>query len=147
MELLVTAPIRIDFLLNACQTAYKTTEFYNYFKEVEKIDFTDEYIDNLKIYKKENKSDNSYDNKEKSNLSIFGIDLLKSSNKVLKNIDDLFILKYFKYIQKFEIKVYDNTVAIVDLRVKLFDFQEYEIFTKNCDNETSALPFSLVSLL
>ena len=60
MELLVTAPIRIDFLLNASQTAYKTTEFYNYFKEVEKIDFTDEYIDNLKIYKKENKSDNSY---------------------------------------------------------------------------------------
>ena len=133
MELLVTAPIRIDFSLNISQKAYKTNEFYDYLEEVNNSKISNENIDNLIIYKKKKITHSSYDDKAKSNLCIFGININNSANTTLKNINDDFISKHFKNIEKFEIKVFDNTVAIIDMRVQLTNLQNYSDFTKDCE--------------
>lgn len=145
MELLVTAPIRFNFSLETSQSAYKTIEFYNYLEEIKKLNFSDDNIDKIIMYKKNKNKNCSYDDKEKTNLSFFGIKIDFVSSSILEKMDDIFISKYFQNIVKSEIKVFDNTIAIIDLRIKLSEIKEYSDFTDNCENKIKLLIENILS--
>ena len=139
MQLLVTAPIRVDFTLNSSQTAFKNDNFFEFWNNVYKKDYKDSNFDSINYYKKTNDTiqKSSYDDSSKTNLAILGFDTLNISNKILNSLksEDKFINSYFNTITKSEIKLYDNTVAIVDLRFKLNSLDNKELdFTNDCEN-------------
>lgn len=148
MELLVTAPIRVEFTLNSSETAFKDDSFFNFWKEIEEKNYNDSKFDTIKYYKSDKNKKTSYDDTSKTNLAIIGFDTLKVSNEILnsfKQIDDL-INKYFHSIIKSEVKVYDNTIAIFDFRVRLNNLENNEeIFTKECENQIKIVLKNILS--
>ena len=140
MELYITAPIRVDFSLTNSETAYKTDKFYNFWKELNETSFKEESIDKINYYKKEKEIHRlkSYDDKEKTNLEVLGIILTEFTKKQLKkSSSESFINKYFLDIKKSEIKVYDNTIGIFDLRINLKKIEDSDnkSFKENCEKE------------
>lgn len=136
MELFVTAPIRLNFNLNTSVSAYKTDLYYQFWKKLEKLKFKSENIDKVIYYKTElpNKTNGSYDNHSKIDLTTLGIDLYNITNKVLISLENnKFISKYFKSVKVSKINVYDNTIGILDLKIKLHeaDMNSNDDFTKN----------------
>ncbi len=144
MELLIAAPIRIDFCLTNSETVHKTDKFYKLWNKLSKDSFLPENIDRIEYYKSEKNLNfqDSYDNDNKTRLEIIGLIILQSTKVSLKKLDgDSFIKSYFQDIVKSEIKLYDNTVAILDLRIKLnaVEKEENSLFTKECENKVKKL--------
>jgi len=143
MELLVTTPIRIDFCLNNSETVHKTNKFYELWNKLSKDNYLPKNIDKVEYYKKKQNLNliDSYDNENKTSLEIIGLIVLESTKKTLKQLDDDFIKNYFQYIIKSEIKLFDNTIAILDLRIKLNNIQKEEniLFTEECEKKVKKL--------
>ncbi len=141
MNLLITAPIRIKFSLNASQTAFKTDAFYKLWKDVKKLKNDD--FDKVVFYQNKKTNfiydDKSYDNLEKIEKRILGICLNTQANKIFLEefSKNNFLNQYILSIEKFEIQIYDNTIAIVDLRIKLksFDKEHMSSFTQDIEKE------------
>lgn len=148
MELLITAPIRVEFTLNSSETAFKDDSFFNFWKEIEEKNYTDSKFDTIKYYKSDNNQKTSYDDTSKTNLAIIGFDTTTISSNILnsfKQTDD-FINKYFHSIIKSEVKVYDNTIAIFDFRVQLNNLENNEaIFTQECENQIKIVLENILS--
>lgn len=148
MELLITAPIRVEFTLNSSETAFKDDSFFNFWKKIEQKNYNDSKFDIIKYYKSNNNQKTSYDDTSKTNLAIIGFDTIKISNNILnsfKQTDD-FINKYFHSIIKSEVKVYDNTIAIFDFRVQLNNLENNEeIFTQECENQIKIVLKNILS--
>lgn len=151
MNLLITAPIRIDFLLNSGETAFKTDAFFEFWKSMEKKDFTDSLIDKINYYKtqKVQNINKSYDDKSRTDTKILGIVLNKIASKTLdSNKSHKFIGKYFDSIIKSEINVYDNTIGIFDFRIKLKDIKviDNEEFTTHCETQAKFLLTQVIEI-
>ena len=84
MNLLITAPIRIKFSLNASQTAFKTDAFYKLWQDIKKFENDD--FDKIVFYQNKKTNfiydDKSYDNLEKTEKRILGIYLNTQANKI-----------------------------------------------------------------
>lgn len=124
MELLITAPIRFKFSLNSAQTAFKNYQFFNFWNHISSLNYQDSKVDNFIYYKTgqlKNIDDESYDDESKTDMTLIGINLLEKSNDILSKLkkEDLFYDTYFNKITKSEIKVFDNTIALFDLRINV----------------------------
>jgi hypothetical protein len=144
MKLLITAPIRLRFTLNSSQTAFKNEEFFHFWDRVKKGNYSDDNFDKIIYYKakKQNSEDQSYDDSSRTDLSLLGIDTLKLSNGILQLLqkENSFAKNFFDLITKSEIKIYDNTVAIFDLRINLRKLSEREEeFTKECEEKVKQI--------
>lgn len=146
MELLVTAPIRLNFSLNSSLKAYKSKKYYDFWKHLELKGYKrDNNIFNSIIYSKTmtvNDDKESYDHSSKTNQEILEIDILDLSNSELfddkkeKTLSSIF----FHSITKSNIKVYDNTIGILDMRIKLNNLDgKEENFTKNCEENVKKI--------
>lgn len=139
MILLVTAPIRFDFCLNYNESAYRTDKFYSFWKQLDSRKKIYKEIDKINYYQKskENRQDSSYDNKSKTDLKIIGLVLQDVARNVLLELKEqnTFIEKYFKNILYSEIKIYDNTIGIFDLRIELEEIfaQDYSHFSNEAE--------------
>ena len=137
MELLITAPIRLEFTLNCNQTAFKDKEFFQFWDTIKKLNYTDKNFDQI-LYNQNNQNNHniSYDDTSKIDLNLFSIDTITLSNKILNQSKEQksFVKKFFQNITKSEIRVSDNTIAIFDLRIKLNDLAKNEkLFTQECE--------------
>lgn len=147
MELLITAPIRIDFCLNTSESVHKSKYFYDLWTNLSRENYHDTDIDNIHYYKK-NEYENyieSYDDKDKTKLEILGLNILeKTLNSLTELKNDDFIKTYFLNIIKSEIKIYDNTISILDLRIKLNKIEKKNntLFTKECEKKVKKLIFT-----
>lgn len=140
MQLLVTAPIRLEFTLNSSQTAFKNKDFFSFWEMIEKLNYTDSKFDHIAYYKNKNHNNEkkSYDDTDKTSLALIGIDVLKLANNTLESFKtkDQFAKDFFNSIIKSEIKIHDNTIAIFDLRVELIALSnKEESFTKDCESK------------
>ena len=144
MELLISAPIRIDFCLNNSETVHKTNKFYELWTKLSQDNYLPKNIDEIAYYKNKQDLDllDSYDNENKTNLEIIGLIILQTTKESLKKLEnDEFIKNYFQDILKSEIKLYDNTVSILDLRIKLNKIpkEENALFTNKCEKKVKKL--------
>lgn len=142
MKLFVVAPIRVDFSLEKSETVFKSSRFFQYWNEVKNKYQRVEGIEKINFYQLNNNSiydDSAYDSLNKTERKIFGLIFTNKANEVLKNIENKevknFIDLYIKSIETFEIQFYDNTIAIVDMRVILKDIEKEKSkeFTKNSE--------------
>jgi len=144
MQLLISAPIRIDFNLTNSETVHKTDKFYELWTKLSDENYLPVNIDSISYYQNKNSlnSFNSYDNENKTKLDIIGLNILSSSKRILSQLpDESFIKKNFKEIFKSKLKLYDNTIAILDLKINLFDIEQEDniLFCEQCEKEVKKL--------
>ena len=151
MELLITAPIRLEFNLNCSQTAFKDKEFFQFWDTIQELNYTDNHFDDI-VYNQNNHNNQniSYDDTSKINLNLLSINTLTLSNEILNVVleEESFIKKFFQVITKSEIKIFDNTIALFDLRIKLNDLSKNEtLFTQECEKMVKYIMKKILSSL
>jgi hypothetical protein len=146
MELLVTAPVRLEFSLNSSLKAYKSEMFYKFWKDIKLKEYKDEKFTSITYSNSTiNKDDGeeAYDHYSKTDQEILEIDILNLSNSILSNEKKdktSFSSIFFDSITKSTINVYDNTIGILDIRLRVNNTEGKEAdFTVYCEDSIKSI--------